>query len=51
MVWRDPEFWNDLSQIAPILLILLSALAGEALFSKIINRLISLNISMKYFPA
>ena len=30
MIWRDPEFWNDLSQIAPILLILLSALAGGA---------------------
>ena len=30
MIWRDPEFWNDLSQIAPILLILISALAGGA---------------------
>ena len=30
MIWRDSEFWNDLSQIAPILLILMSALAGGA---------------------
>ena len=30
MIWRDPELWNDLSQIAPILLILISALDGGA---------------------
>ncbi len=30
MFWRDPLFWNDLSKIAPYVLILISALAGGA---------------------
>lgn len=29
MFWRDPQFWNDLQQIAPLVTIILASLAGS----------------------
>lgn len=29
MFWRDPQFWADLTQLAPLIVILLAGLAGS----------------------
>lgn len=29
MFWRDPQFWADLAQIAPLIIILLASCAGS----------------------